>query len=93
MIISDLPSLSFRAQTDSNVRSSGPRFRRLVFFSLLPAGPNLPMRGIVYDTAYNYLDRDLDSDEVEGSEVNDSDSGSVSCSYIHFSRCVLMRCT
>ncbi|KAJ7101945.1 glycosyl transferase family 90-domain-containing protein [Mycena epipterygia] len=40
----NIPDLtSFSALTDSNVRSAGPRFKRIVFISLQPGGPNLPM--------------------------------------------------
>ncbi|KAJ6601828.1 hypothetical protein DFH09DRAFT_1480905 [Mycena vulgaris] len=53
---------SLSAMTDSNVRQSGPRFRRLVFIALGPTGPNLPLRGVVYPSDDD-LDRDLLSDE------------------------------
>ncbi|KAF7371831.1 hypothetical protein MVEN_00039900 [Mycena venus] len=61
-----------RAMTDSNVRLSGPRFRHLIFFALLRAGPNLPLRGVVHNSAYDDLDRDLGSEEMEDSEEEDS---------------------
>ncbi|KAJ7725805.1 hypothetical protein B0H16DRAFT_1781625 [Mycena metata] len=58
------------AMTDSNIRLSGPRFRRIVFIALNPAGPNLPLRGFTYDPK-DTLDHDIPSDEV--SESSDED--------------------
>ncbi|KAK6988319.1 hypothetical protein R3P38DRAFT_3444458, partial [Favolaschia claudopus] len=46
------------AATDSNVRGAGSRFRKIVFLAVNPAGPNLPLRGITYDSGDD-LDHDL----------------------------------
>ncbi|KAK7016017.1 hypothetical protein R3P38DRAFT_3569613 [Favolaschia claudopus] len=50
-----------RALVDSNIRNSGPRYRRIVFIALNPAGPNLPFHGVSYDSNDD-LDHDLPSD-------------------------------
>lgn len=62
--------------TDSNIRLSGPRFRRLIFIALGAGGPNLPMRGVVYDDDDD-LDHDLLSDnDSEMSVDSDGDESS-----------------
>ncbi|KAJ7932216.1 hypothetical protein B0H13DRAFT_1857350 [Mycena leptocephala] len=64
------------ALTDSNVRFSGPRYKRIVFIAMNPTGPNLPLRGIVYDKG-DHLDHDLPSDysrSEASTEDTDSDS-------------------
>ncbi|KAK7013566.1 hypothetical protein R3P38DRAFT_3206962 [Favolaschia claudopus] len=38
------------ALVDSNIRNSGPRYKRIVFIALNPAGPNLPFHGVSYDS-------------------------------------------
>ncbi|KAJ7664272.1 hypothetical protein B0H14DRAFT_3696973, partial [Mycena olivaceomarginata] len=54
------------ALTDSNVRLSGPRFKKIVFIAVNPAGPNLPLRGFSYDRGDD-LDHDLASDYLSES--------------------------
>ncbi|KAF7371592.1 hypothetical protein MVEN_00014600 [Mycena venus] len=65
-----------RALSDSNVRLSGPRFKRIIFLAVNPAGPNLPLRGFAYDNGDD-LDYDLSSDELSqssesGAEASDT---------------------
>ncbi|KAK7029142.1 hypothetical protein R3P38DRAFT_3516119 [Favolaschia claudopus] len=61
------------AATDSNVRGAGSRFRKIVFLAVNPAGPNLPLRGITYDSGDD-LDHDLPTDYSSGtSDASDSD--------------------
>ncbi|KAK7019266.1 hypothetical protein R3P38DRAFT_3359257 [Favolaschia claudopus] len=69
------------ALRDSNIRQSGPRYKKIVFIALKPNGPNLPLRGVTYDTDDD-LDHDLpteysedsDSDESGGSDAGNSDA-------------------
>ncbi|KAJ7702063.1 hypothetical protein B0H14DRAFT_3649120 [Mycena olivaceomarginata] len=65
-----------RALSDSSVRLSGPRFKRIIFLAVNPAGPNLPLRGFAYDKGDD-LDHDLSSDELSqssesGAEASDT---------------------
>ncbi|KAF7344299.1 hypothetical protein MVEN_01721400 [Mycena venus] len=59
------------ALTDSNVRGAGPRFRKIVFLSLVPRGPNLSL-GDESDDSDN-LDHDLPS-EIENDSASEDDS-------------------
>ncbi|KAJ7713522.1 hypothetical protein B0H14DRAFT_3636061 [Mycena olivaceomarginata] len=60
------------ALTESNVRGAGPRFKRMVFIAVNPAGPNLPLRGFTYDSGDD-LHHDLSSNYSSDSEPSNSD--------------------
>ncbi|KAK7036980.1 hypothetical protein R3P38DRAFT_2771016 [Favolaschia claudopus] len=70
------PALSI-ALSDSNIRKSGPRYRKVVFIALNPAGPNLPFHGVTYDPNDN-LDHDLPSDYSESDSSSDDETTSSS---------------
>ncbi|KAK7016525.1 hypothetical protein R3P38DRAFT_2541780 [Favolaschia claudopus] len=63
------------ALSDSNIRKSGPRYRKVVFIALNPAGPNLPFHGVTYDPNDN-LDHDLPSDYSESESSDDEATSS-----------------
>ncbi|KAK7012401.1 hypothetical protein R3P38DRAFT_3019189 [Favolaschia claudopus] len=63
------------ALSDSNIRKSGPRYRKIVFIALNPAGPNLPFHGMTYDPNDN-LDHDLPSDHSESESSDDEATSS-----------------
>ncbi|KAK6974798.1 hypothetical protein R3P38DRAFT_2811653 [Favolaschia claudopus] len=58
-----------------NIRKSGPRYRKVVFIALNPAGPNLPFHGVTYDPNDN-LDHDLPSDYSESESSDDEATSS-----------------
>ncbi|KAK6972053.1 hypothetical protein R3P38DRAFT_3240760 [Favolaschia claudopus] len=63
------------ALSDSNIRKSRPRYRKVVFIALNPAGPNLPFHGVTYDPNDN-LDHDLPSDYSESESSEDEATSS-----------------
>lgn len=72
-----MPDLtSFSALTDSNVRSAGPRFKRIVFISLKPGGPNLPLADQDESDA-DFFSAALSTDSTSDADYH-SDDASVS---------------